>query len=534
MPVLRGAIAGAMTARSLSRGLDDRDGSRRRTGVEARGESEVVAVATNGFANLRIPPPIDAVSVSSEVRRPPQVLVDSAILPVACAIATGVGGSPRLNWGWLVFYSFTLVMLLAAGRTSRRHLRLEPIEELWLVVTSTSIAAMATISLSVLVQGKAELAVAGAWLWLVTLVLLGLTRATQISARAAACRRGDEAVPTLIVGAGKVGQLTAKRLREQPQFGLKPVGFLDKEPLLGDSTDLPVLGASWDLLEVLRQHRIRHVIFTFSTAPHGVLLRMVQQCLDRGLAVDVVPRLFERMPRRIDVAFLGALPLVSVRPSSPDDWRFKIKYALDRGVAVLALVLLAPLLAALAIGVALSTGRPILFRQRRVGCDRRSFEMLKFRSMCGDEPPEEDELPEELPEDVAPGGVDDPNRTTRFGNFIRKWSLDELPQLVNVARGEMSLIGPRPERPKFVESFSSRVYRYDDRHRLKSGITGWAQVHGLRGRTSLSDRVEWDNWYIENWSLWLDLKIALMTFRYIPASRATIGATLSTLPPRLR
>jgi exopolysaccharide biosynthesis polyprenyl glycosylphosphotransferase len=524
MPVLRRAIAVATTARWLSFGLSSRRGS----SLGAPGESEVMAMATNGSANAQIRLPFDAISVSPKVRRPPQVLLDSGVIAVACAIATGVGASPRLHWGWLVFYSFALVMLLAGGRT--RRLRLEPLDELWVVVRSTSIAAMATISLSVLVQGKGDLAVAGAWLWLLTLGSLGVMRASQISARAAACRRGDQAAPTLIVGAGNVAQLTAKRLREQPQFGLKPVGFLDKEPLHDDSSELPVLGASWDLLQVLDQHQIRHVIFTFSTAPHGVLLRMMQQCLDRGVAVDVVPRLFERIPRRIDVAFLGALPLVSVRPSSPDDRRLKVKYAVDRGFAVLALVLLAPLLAALAIGVAFSVGRPILFRQRRVGLDRRCFEMLKFRSLCGEEPPEQDELPD----DLAPGGADDPNRTPRFGNFIRNWSLDELPQLVNVARGEMSLIGPRPERPKYVESFSSRVYRYDDRHRLKSGITGWAQVHGLRGRTSLSDRVEWDNWYIENWSLWLDVKIALMTLRYFPASRATIGATLSTSPPRLR
>jgi lipopolysaccharide/colanic/teichoic acid biosynthesis glycosyltransferase len=232
----------------------------------------------------------------------------------------------------------------------------------------------------------------------------------------------------------------------------------------------------------------------------------------------------------MEVAYLGGLPLVSVRPSTPGDWRFKAKYAIDRIVAAVALVLCAPMLAAIAIGVRVSIGRPVVFRQLRVGCDGQCFEMLKFRSMRGEESPEEDELPD----DVAPGGAGEPDRSTRFGSFIRRYSLDELPQLVNVVRGEMSLIGPRPERPKFVEMFSNRVYRYNDRHRVKSGITGWAQVHGLRGRTSLSDRVEWDNWYIENWSPWLDVKIALMTFRYFPVNRATSGATFSTSPPRLK
>jgi lipopolysaccharide/colanic/teichoic acid biosynthesis glycosyltransferase len=156
----------------------------------------------------------------------------------------------------------------------------------------------------------------------------------------------------------------------------------------------------------------------------------------------------------------------------------------------------------------LSVGRPIFFRQPRFGLDGREFEMLKFRSMRA--PLEPLVLPD-LPADTAPGGIEGDDRRTRFGTFLRRTSLDELPQLLNVLRGDMSLVGPRPERPDFARLFERNVYRYGDRHRVKSGITGWAQVHGLRGKTSLSDRVEWDNFYIENWSLWLDVKILLMT-----------------------
>ena len=156
-------------------------------------------------------------------------------------------------------------------------------------------------------------------------------------------------------------------------------------------------------------------------------------------------------------------------------------------------------------------GRPVLFHQRRLGMDDREFEMRKFRTMKSVED-EEPELPEGMLErDVAPGGVESEDRRTRLGSFLRRTSTDELPQLFNVLRGEMSLVGPRPERPEFAREFNRAVYRYPDRHRVKSGITGWAQVHGLRGKTSLSDRVEWDNYYIENWSLWLDFKILLMT-----------------------
>jgi lipopolysaccharide/colanic/teichoic acid biosynthesis glycosyltransferase len=141
--------------------------------------------------------------------------------------------------------------------------------------------------------------------------------------------------------------------------------------------------------------------------------------------------------------------------------------------------------------------------------------MLKFRSMeLSWEVPDEAGRADEaatLPDDTAPGGIEGTDRRTRLGTFLRKTSIDELPQLFNVLKGDMSMIGPRPERPEYVELFESRIYRYSDRLRVKSGITGWAQIHGLRGKTSLSDRVEWDNYYIENWSLWLDFKIALRT-----------------------
>jgi lipopolysaccharide/colanic/teichoic acid biosynthesis glycosyltransferase len=161
-----------------------------------------------------------------------------------------------------------------------------------------------------------------------------------------------------------------------------------------------------------------------------------------------------------------------------------------------------------AFAILATLGRPLFFRQARVGRDGRTFDMLKFRTMT-----ESAVTPSvhELPPDTAPGGVEGSDRRTRLGTILRRSSIDELPQLLNVLKGEMSLIGPRPERPEFVGLFEESVYRYSERHRVKSGITGWAQVHGLRGKTSLSDRVEWDNYYIENWSLWLDLKVLLLT-----------------------
>jgi lipopolysaccharide/colanic/teichoic acid biosynthesis glycosyltransferase len=178
-------------------------------------------------------------------------------------------------------------------------------------------------------------------------------------------------------------------------------------------------------------------------------------------------------------------------------------------------------LAVCSLAVLVSLGRPIFFRQTRIGRDGREFGMLKFRSMRpGSETPA---LRVVTPEVLGPGGVEGAaDRRTRVGAFLRRSSLDELPQLLNVLNGNMSLVGPRPERPEYVSEFQRTVYRYGDRHRVKSGITGWSQVHGLRGKTSLPDRAEWDNFYIENFSLWLDLKIALMTVGAVFGSFGTV------------
>ena len=221
------------------------------------------------------------------------------------------------------------------------------------------------------------------------------------------------------------------------------------------------------------------------------------------------------MTHRLTIEHLGAIPLIRVEQPDPRGWQFTIKYSLDRIAAAVLILLLSPLLLAIALCVRLSSAGPILFRQKRVGLDGREFTMFKFRSMRG-EPDESGEadakwaavIRGERPEQAAPS-VD---RTTAVGRVLRATSLDELPQLFNVLRGDMSLVGPRPERVGYARDFESLVYRYPDRYRVKSGITGWAQVQRLRGETSLSDRVEWDNFYIENWSLWLDLKILLMTF----------------------
>jgi lipopolysaccharide/colanic/teichoic acid biosynthesis glycosyltransferase len=268
---------------------------------------------------------------------------------------------------------------------------------------------------------------------------------------------------------------------------------------------------------VLEEQAVEHVVLAFSTAPHEVLIRIAAQCHERGIELSIVPRLFEKVTTWHTVDHIGGLPLMTVRPANPKSWQFDVKYALDRLIAATLLVLAAPVMLLTALAVRIRMGRPVLFRQERVGRDGRKFEIVKFRSM---------------------ERVDGLDCVTPFGAFLRRYSLDELPQLLNVVKGEMSLIGPRPERPELVSKFELEIYRYADRHRTKSGITGWAQVHGIgRGEErfspdTLARRVEWDNYYIENWSLWLDVKILLFTamavFRFMQRSDGTVPTTTSS------
>jgi lipopolysaccharide/colanic/teichoic acid biosynthesis glycosyltransferase len=250
----------------------------------------------------------------------------------------------------------------------------------------------------------------------------------------------------------------------------------------------------------------------------------------------VIPRLFELSGQQIHMEHLGALALTRLDLTQPDGWTFRLKYGLDRVVAALALLGLVPVLALAAVAVRLSLGGPVIFRQWRVGRDGRGFEMLKFRTLrrrprSSSEEADSAWAREQLGLEARERDVDAGEPTRRVGRFLRATSIDELPQLWNVLRGEMSLIGPRPERLLYVEHFADQIYGYRDRHRVKSGLTGWAQVHGLRGETPLAERIEWDNLYIENWSFWLDLKIALRTVPALLTGRRRQTETAASLGP---
>jgi exopolysaccharide biosynthesis polyprenyl glycosylphosphotransferase len=306
--------------------------------------------------------------------------------------------------------------------------------------------------------------------------------------------------PTLVVGAGDIAVRLAETLAEHPEFGLVPVGFVDDI----DSQEhlpFPVLGRAGDLADILARHRVRRVVIAFGVARESAMVEVVRACEDASVEIHVLPRFFELgfSPRGRDVDLVLGYPLVRL-PRNVLQARGRLaKRVLDVVVAALLLALASPVFAALALAVKLTSPGPVFFRQLRVGERSSEVEILKFRSMRINT------------DSDTTWSVDCDSRVTPLGRFIRSTSLDELPQLWNVLRGDMSLVGPRPERPVFVDQFGLTVRAYDQRHRVPVGLTGLSQVNGLRGDTSIDERARLDNHYIENWSLRLDLAILIRT-----------------------
>jgi exopolysaccharide biosynthesis polyprenyl glycosylphosphotransferase len=433
------------------------------------------------------------------------------------ASAADVSTSP----GWRLAFAGLVLALLAVRGRYRSVIGQRFLDDARTILSVTAISAMIITFFRLLVSDHPTIAEEEirSWGFAAVYLIAGRGVLAMVTERVNTTRGGG--APTLILGAGRVGHLIARRLLAHPELGLRPIGFVDADPLeVERPSGIPMLGSGEDLEQVVREHGVEHAIVAFSTAPHDMQLGISRALQRMKVSISIVPRLFEGVPDKIELERVGGLPLVSIYPSDPSNWRVGVKYASDRILALVATIIVSPLLLVCAVGTLVTLGRPILFRQRRIGLDGHEFEMLKFRSMKG--APEDRGQANAAWAEAQAAGVDhdqseddggksEKPSTSRFGALLRRSGVDELPQLFNVLRGEMSIVGPRPEQPAYVSMFEERIRRYDDRHRVKAGITGWAQVHSLRGDTSVDDRIEWDNYYIENWSPWLDLKIMLLT-----------------------
>jgi len=321
-----------------------------------------------------------------------------------------------------------------------------------------------------------------------------------------AWRHGFGVRHVLVVGAGRLGRAVIDKLAEHPEAGLRAVAMLDDDPQrLGELyRSIPVAGPTSQAAAAVEQLGVDTVFLALPLEAHRTMLEVLKEVGRTVADVRVVPDLLQHITFRAGVEDLDGLPVVHLTQVPLSGWMSLVKRTVDLFVSSATLAVLSPAFAAIALAIRREDKGQVFYRQRRMGLDGRPFEILKFRSMV---PGAEDESG---PTWASP---EDP-RCTRVGRLLRRWSLDELPQLVNVLRGDMSLVGPRPERPEFVREFKETFPQYMLRHRVRAGMTGWAQVHGWRGNTSLTKRIEYDLYYIENWTLSLDVKILWMTLRH--------------------
>ncbi len=316
--------------------------------------------------------------------------------------------------------------------------------------------------------------------------------------------RPDNLTRVIIVGLTPVGLKLAARFKSHPELGFNLVGFISLTDYRPGKTvgGIPVLGGKDDLRRAIRDNQAGEVFVAQADIPNDLFFQMFIDSEKEYARISFIPSLIEMMRSPIHYNEVAGVPTYSIRETPLQGVNSTIKRVIDITCSFFGLLFLMPLFCLIAVAVKRSSPGPVLYKQNRLGLDGKGFKIYKFRTM---------KVNAEAAGEPVWGNQED-SRATDIGLFLRKWNLDELPQLWNVLRGDMSLVGPRPERPWFADRFRELFPRYMSRHAVKTGMTGWAQVHGLRGDTSIQQRLRYDLYYLENWSIWLDLKILIMTF----------------------
>lgn len=406
-------------------------------------------------------------------------------------------------WGMLLVHIVTILMVFFFYRLYHRERSLSSIDQFYSIFGAASVGTIVAIAfISVFFKDQLDYPrLMMVYIWILTIIFTSMGRAIQSRLQLMLQARGWGEVRVLIVGASDVGRMVMQKILRTPGLGYRVAGLVDDDTKAKTVQGVPVLGKSDDLPELITAYEVSEVIIAMPEATHHEILKIVSKC-DRGkVAVKVFPDVFQIMASEVSIGDLGGLPLLTMRNTALRGWRLTVKRGIDVAGSALGLVFLSPIMVLLAVLIKLDSEGPVFFPQERMGLDEKRFMMIKFRSMRTDA---------EASSGPVWTSLNDARRT-RLGAIIRRFSIDELPQLVNVLLGEMSLVGPRPERPMFVEQFKSSIPRYMDRHLEKAGMTGWAQVNGLRGDTSIIERTKYDLWYIENWSLALDFRIMIRT-----------------------
>ncbi len=448
--------------------------------------------------------PVDAAGIRrSDVCRALFVAVDTLAVVVAVGLAGGVAAAA--SGAAAVFVGAVVVVDLLDRRHALR-LSLSAVDDVPMLVVRGIIIAGTTMAVGLPVFGDRTPGAHYSAGLLVAALLYAAGAAVGRGVGYAVLRRlqanGWLASPALVVGAGPVGAKIGRRLQEHPEYGLVPLGFVDRSPSAPPCVlPAPLLGDVADLPRLIVEHGVHHVLVAFGKMRDVDMVDPLRACDRLDCEIFVVPRLFELGVAGSSAGdHLWGVPLIRLHRAAFRSHTWTLKRIFDIGFAAIALVLVSPLMLAIVLALRLEVGPKVLFRQVRIGLDGQPFELLKFRS-----------LRRQREDEPTGWSVVSADRIGPVGRFLRRSSLDELPQLWNVLRGQMSMVGPRPEQSHYVRQFASKCPRYRERLRVPAGVTGLAQVNDLRGATPIEDRVCFDNFYIEHWSLWQDVKILIRT-----------------------
>lgn len=338
------------------------------------------------------------------------------------------------------------------------------------------------------------------YVWFFSVICTGFGREVHRWLQITVRKRGIARENLLIVGGGRIARDITNKIKKSPDLGYHIVGIVTRDDPKGRMLGYPIIGKYEELPTIIDQWQVEQVIVALSDAKRAELVELITLCQRGHVDIKVYPDIFSYMAGDLNVDDLGGTPLLTVRDIALRGWKLSLKRGLDLFGSMLGLVFLSPFFMLTALMVRIESRGPIFYSQVRMGLDGRPFPMIKFRSMNLD-----------AEQHGQTWTIENDPRVTRMGKLMRHTNWDEIPQLINVLMGHMSLVGPRPERPMYVRQFREHIPRYMERHREKAGMTGWAQVNGLRGDTSIAERTTFDLWYVENWSLWLDIKIIIRT-----------------------
>lgn len=413
---------------------------------------------------------------------------------------------PLVSYGGLLFLQVTaIVIALFLYKQYYIPRAISRVDQFYAVFTAVTLGTLIAIAIATfvfkgdqIIQDFPRAMLIYAWFLAIVFLLLG--RFVHQVVRSKLRDHGFGRDRLLIVGSGEMAQIIIQRIQWSPYLGYELIGVVNGSEPVSQIQGVPVMGQPEDLPKLIDKYDIDEVIIAMPEKGHRETIHVLSYCERGRVSVKIFPDVFQFMTSEASIDALGGLPLLSVRDYALRGYMLIFKRIMDLFAALVGLIFFSPLMLMIALAIKLESPGPVFFVQERMGLDGRPFRMVKFRSMRSDA------------EKHGPGWtLDNDPRQTRLGRFLRKIEVDELPQLINVLIGEMSLVGPRPEQAHYVEHFRRTVPRYMERHQEKGGMTGWAQVNGLRGDTSIEERTKYDLWYSANWSIWLDIKILLRT-----------------------